>query len=119
MFITGVESHKTIYILTDTPAHLIEREASYQANKWGYDYEEILEQLIVEMTYSDLDPAKRVKVYEIKADKERQQAILDRVDLCRKFIFDVLEKIKIMKKGILIITLIDIILWVLIWICIS
>jgi hypothetical protein len=46
------------------------------------------------MTYSDLDPAKRVKVYEIKADKERQQAILDRVDLCRKFIFDVLESLK-------------------------
>jgi hypothetical protein len=94
MFITGVESHKTIYILTDTPAHLIEREASHQANKWGYDYEEILEQLLEEMTYSDLDPAKRVKVYEIKADKERQQAILDRVDLCRKFIFDVLESLK-------------------------
>lgn len=93
MFITEKSNHLTVYILTDTPVHLIEREAHIQSNKWGYDYEEILESLLEEMTYDDIPNDRKIKVFEVISDAERQRSILDRVDECRKFIFEKLEEL--------------------------
>lgn len=87
MELVGVDSYKLIYVLSDTPLNIIEREARSYCYKLGYDFDdEILEQFIKKMTYSDVDNNLKIKVFEIKKDVEVIEKMKIRVLECRNYL---------------------------------
>ena len=88
MHLTGKRKYKLIYGLLDTPQHIIIREASYKSKRDGYEEltETMLNEFMKDMTYDDIDPKYRIKVFDIEYD----QAIIDqlciRVVECRSYI---------------------------------
>ena len=92
MELLGLSHYKLIYVLSDTPKHLIEREALYYAENNGYD--ELDNDLYLEfenkMTYSDIKPTDKIKVFDIEYNKEDVEKIKDRVEECRKIIKELL-----------------------------
>lgn len=84
MALTGASKARLVYVLCDTPLHLIEKEALYTLN--GRDYEEHLEYLKGEMTYSDIALENRVKSFEIERDEQVINSIYERVELCREIL---------------------------------
>ena len=88
MDLVGRDNYRVVYVLSDTPLHLIEKEAFYYCKNNGYDEldMEIYNQFIAKMTYSDIPNELKIKVFEIKKD----QGIIDKIKLrvieCRNFI---------------------------------
>jgi len=86
MMLTGKENAKLIYTLTDTPLHLIEKEAYYFAKQNGYDYTDIIDDFIKKMTYSDVSDNLKIKVFDIKKDPYFEENLLKQVNKCRNFL---------------------------------
>lgn len=88
MALTKKKQFKLVYTLLDTPQHLIEREARYYClnNGWGELDQDILEQFIKKMTYSDIPEEKRIKVFDIARNDADISAIETRVLECRDYI---------------------------------
>ena len=74
------------YVLVDTPLHLIEREAKFRAIQDNCMPEDILEKLVDEMTYIDIDLEERIKSFKITRDKEYMASVKKRVALCQDYI---------------------------------
>ncbi len=87
---------KLIYVLSDTPEHLIEREARYYAKMNGYDElsAEMLAEFTAKMTYPNIAPEHRIKVFHIKRNPDAEAQIIERVMLCRTYINNLLLNIK-------------------------
>lgn len=98
MELTGTTKAKLIYALTDTPLHLIEKEAYFYAKNNGYDTleieSEIYEKFAKQMTYPDIPNRYRIKVYDIAYDAAKVSQIYSRVAECRKHIETLTAKIK-------------------------
>lgn len=88
MALTGKRKARLVYFLSDTPEHLIEREARYSAYDKGFDDVsiELLEMFTDKMTYSDIPMEKRIKVFNVEYDEAAIEQIKFRVDVCRKYI---------------------------------
>ena len=88
MWLTNKKKYKVIYILSDTPPELIEREIkSYQyKNGIAEVSEEIVAEFYRQNTYSDLPNDLRYKVFEFERDEEAIKQIKEKVLLCRKYI---------------------------------
>jgi hypothetical protein len=88
MELVGRENYKVIYVLSDTPLHLIEKEAYWFCKNNGYDELDldILDKFIAKMTYSDIPNNLKIKVFEIKKDQEVIEKLKSRVIECRNFI---------------------------------
>jgi hypothetical protein len=84
MALTGRKKARLVYVLCDTPQHLIEKEAMLTLN--GRDYDERLQELTKRMTYSHIPLEYRVKAFEIERDDKVIQAIYERVELCREIL---------------------------------
>lgn len=95
MELVGREQYKVIYVLSDTPEHMIESEARRYC--WNNGYEEldmdIFEMFKKKMTYSDIDPKYKIKVFEIQKDKAVIEKIEQRVIECRVIINDLIKLI--------------------------
>lgn len=94
MSTTGCKRAELIYVLADTPEYLIEQAARRDAYNKG-DGEISLElygQYYQRMTYGDLAPADRIKVFHIERDDEAIQKINERVELCREYIAELCNK---------------------------
>lgn len=91
MWLTGIKNAKLIYVLSDTPAHLIEREAWYFAKNNGYGEldAEIYEKFEQQMTYPDVDPKLKLKVFDIAFDEKVIEDIKVRVLQCRDYINEI------------------------------
>lgn len=48
-----------------------------------------------ELTYSDIDPQYRIKVFEFDRDQKAIDLITDRVEACRRYIEELTEFVKI------------------------
>jgi hypothetical protein len=86
--LTGLSKYKVIYTLTDTPMHLIEKEAYFYCKNNGYDElePEILDEFIEKMTYSDIPNSLKIKVFEIEKCEETIDKLKNRVIECRNYI---------------------------------
>jgi len=88
MKLTGLDSFKLIYVLSDTPINLIEAEARKYCYANGYEPndEDVLNDFIKRMTYKDIDANYKIKVFEIKRCEDTIKAIEERVVECRDYI---------------------------------
>ena len=88
MALTGHDRYQVVYVLMDTPQFLIERESFYWCKDNGVEDLDghILKQFEERMTYNDIDPEKRVKVFEIQRNEDDINKIISRVEECREYI---------------------------------
>jgi len=88
MNLTGKWKAKLIYILSNTPDHLIDREAFYWAKNNGYDEvdNKIAEEFHNKMTYDKIDPKYRIKIFDIDRDQNVINNINSQVEKCRNYI---------------------------------
>jgi hypothetical protein len=88
MKLTGLDSFKLIYVLSDTPINLIEAESRKYCYANGYEPndEDVLNDFIKRMTYKDIDAKYKIKVFEIKRCEDTIKAIEERVIECREYI---------------------------------
>lgn len=96
MELVGCENYKVVYVLSDTPEHLIEKEAYWYCKNNGYDELDldILEQFTAKMTYSDIPDRLKIKVFDIKKDEAVIDKIKNRVIECRQIIEQLTTKLK-------------------------
>lgn len=95
MALTGLNHAKLIYVLSDTPDHLIEREARRWCYSNGYDEleNEIYERFYGEMTYPDVKRELRIKVFDIERNDEAITSIYEKVMNCRDYINERIKNI--------------------------
>lgn len=93
MSLTGVSKAKLIYTLMDTPKHLIEKEARYESYRQGFEELEmsVYERFEKNLTYPNIDPALKIKVFDIERNDSDIQLIKDRVIECREYISELLK----------------------------
>ena len=96
MSLTEKQNYKLIYVLSDTPTNLIEKEAYYWCKNNGYEELDldIYKQFIRKMTYNDIPDELKIKVFDIKRNDEDIQKIEKRVYECRYYIEQLLKTIK-------------------------
>lgn len=95
MALTGKEKARLIYVLSDTPENLIEREAYWWCKNNGFDDldMDVYKRFLKNKTYPDVQNNLKIKTFEITRDNEAIQAIYDRVELCREYIETLKQKI--------------------------
>lgn len=86
MHLTGKNAAQLIYVLSDTPLHLIEKECYWHCQKNGLINEEELPEWIAKMTYSDVLPDDKIRVFDIERNQDDIDRIIERVKVCREFI---------------------------------
>lgn len=88
MELVGREDYLLVYVLSDTPQHLIETESYYWCKDNGVEDKEgdMLRRFENRMTYSDIEDKDRIRVFEIKKNQEDIDKIKERVLECRKYI---------------------------------
>ncbi|MCY4781686.1 hypothetical protein ORI89_18695 [Sphingobacterium sp. UT-1RO-CII-1] len=87
--LTNYGKAQLVYCLMDAPLDLMKKEMSRLSWKEGYRGEippEVYQKVKEDMTYSNLPPELRLKVFEVERDPKRILAIADRVLECRKYI---------------------------------
>lgn len=84
--LVGREKYKLIYVLSDTPADLIQKEAYYYAKNNGFEEltEEIYNYFVDKMTYPDVDDSLKIKVFEIERNEADIKKLYNRVEVCRE-----------------------------------
>lgn len=82
MHLTGHKKTKLIYVLMDTPEHLIQKEYRYKGDNNPFEYEDFRKKYL----FSDVKEEYRIKVFDIDYDQEVINTIEDRVKLCREYL---------------------------------
>ncbi len=95
MALTGRAKARLVYILSDTPIHLIEREARRYCYDNGYDDldSDIYDMFYADMTYGDVAPSLKLKTFSFEKDENAINQIYDRVEACRYYIKNLLTKL--------------------------
>lgn len=93
MALTGKRKHEVIYVLSDTPEYLIEREAWKFCRDNGIDELDVdtFEEFQKRMTYDDISIDMRIKKYEFDYDEKEVELIYSRVNDCREYIKTLLK----------------------------
>jgi len=86
MALLGFDKASLIYTLTDTPVHLIEKEAAYYSKDNGLDINDVIEEFVEKMTYSHLPDKLRIKRFDIARNNEDIKKIEKRVQECNEYI---------------------------------
>ena len=88
MDLVGKDKYLLIYVLSDTPTFLIEKESYYWCRDNGVEDldGEYFKMHQEKMTYSDIEDSKRIKVFEIDRNQEDIDKIYSRVEECRELI---------------------------------
>ena len=93
MNLWGKDNAEVIYTLMDLPDFLIEREAKSLAYQKNCDIDEVYEEVKAYHTYDDVPTKLRYKRFEVKRDDKKIQQIKDRVELCQKYVNELMEGI--------------------------
>lgn len=93
MDLTGKRKHEVIYVLSNTPIHLIEREAWNFCRNNGIEEldADIFDEFNKAMTFDDIDVSMRVKKYSFEYDENEVKSIYSRVEECREYIKTLLK----------------------------
>lgn len=88
MSLANKKAAKLIYVLSDTPQHLIEREARNYCfyNGYGDMDMEIYNQFYKKLTYQDVPAKLKIKVYDIPRDDDAIAFLNNQVLKCRNYI---------------------------------
>lgn len=91
MALTGKKKAMLAYALVDTPLHLISREISRQSFERGFydgtpEYMFLEDEIEKNLTYSDIDPKLRVKVFEMSLDDSALELLYNRIADCREYL---------------------------------
>jgi hypothetical protein len=88
MKLTNKNNAKLIYCLSDTPKHIIEREARNYCfyNGYGELDMEIYNDFYKKLTYQDVDPKLKMKIFDIERNNNDIEKINQRVIECRTYI---------------------------------
>lgn len=88
MDLTNTNKAKLIYVLSNTPDNLIDKEAYYYCKNNGFDEvdNDILTEFYNKMTYNDISEHYKIKVFEIERNQEIINKIKDQVLKCRNYI---------------------------------
>jgi hypothetical protein len=102
MHLTGRKKALLIYILSDTPIHLIEREAYFWCINNGYEELDIdiHREFLEKMTYNDISNEDKIKIFEVDYNPEYIAQKEKAVKLCRIHIKELIEKRKSEKEKI-------------------
>ena len=86
---------KLIFVISDTPVHLIQKEAYYYAKNGGYDENDpsIYMDFKKSMTYSDIRDKLKIKIFDIEYDKTAIEKVEKRVIECRTYIDELLKMV--------------------------
>jgi hypothetical protein len=88
MDLTKRDKAKLVYVLSNTPENLIEREARFYCINYGYedlDYD-IFKKFADRMTYDDIEDRHKIKVFKVERNQSDINSVYERVELCRKYI---------------------------------
>jgi len=93
MALTGLKKAKLIYVLSDTPTNLIEKEAYWHCKNNGFDEldMDIYKEFEQRMTYNDVPADAKIKVYDIERNEDVINEIYQRVELCREYIKNLIK----------------------------
>ena len=88
MHLTGRKKAQLIYLLSDTPEFLIEKEAFYFCRNQGYEEldMDLFDKFKDKMTYSDIDIKDKIKIFNINYNAEVIEKIKLRVEECRNYL---------------------------------
>lgn len=88
MALTGKQKAKLIYVLSDTPRHLIDDEIRRQGWKMGFIEipVEFEAEIINKMTYCEIPDSLKIKEYDIERNEADINLIYEQVEKCRKYI---------------------------------
>ena len=86
MELTGKRKYDLVYVLLDTPLHLIEKDAFFIAKDTGEDVSDVIERLKKRHTYSGIPKEHRIKIFEIDYNENDVLFLKDRVIECRNYI---------------------------------
>lgn len=96
MWLTGRKHYKLVYTLTDTPVEQIASEARKYcyANYLDLDtyFSEVYEEMEYKMTYSDVAPELKIKVFEFPFNQAAIDTITERVQAARNYIQNLLDE---------------------------
>ena len=95
MWLYEKSSAKLIYVLSDTPLHLIEREAYYWCKNNGFEEldVDVYKNFIDKMTYENISDDLKIKVFEIERNQSDIDLIIERVNECREYIETLKDKL--------------------------
>jgi hypothetical protein len=95
MALSGKQNAKLIYCLSDTPQHLIEREARNYCFYNGYgDLDmQVYNDFHKKLTYQDIPDELKIKIYDIKKNDDDIERIKTQVIKCRTYIETLLKTI--------------------------
>lgn len=101
MELTGRKHYKLIYVLSDTPDHIIRREASNYSfyNGYGDLDPEIYLQFHKKLTYKDVEDKLKIKIFDFDRDEEAIIKINERVMMCRKYINELSDQMNFGTDG--------------------
>lgn len=88
-----------IYVLLDTPAHIIAAEKKRLQYEWigsSDDYELACQEIDRLHTYSDIPDEEKIRIFPVERSEEREAKIIRRVEECRQYL-NLLETGKIIE----------------------
>tara|TARA_R110000744_G_scaffold194742_2_gene313679 strand:+ start:1113 stop:1904 length:792 start_codon:yes stop_codon:yes gene_type:complete len=94
MALFGKSKATLAYTLMNAPFHLIEREAKSQAWNNNVDYDTIFSSVHSHMTFGDVEPKHRYKLFNIDFDPAVIEKVKARVELCRTYINELIKELE-------------------------
>lgn len=91
MELFDMEESELIYCLVDTPEELIADELRRVSWKMGFTADipqDLEDEVRSNMTFSDIPKELRLKVFEVKRDREQMQLLENQIKLCREYLND-------------------------------
>lgn len=91
MYLTGIRDAQLVYVLTNTPVHLIKKEAINYCYTFGYQIPDIIEdseiyaQFLEKMTFDDLPDSMRIKRHSFTYDGNVIDKLVETIKACRVY----------------------------------
>jgi hypothetical protein len=91
--LTGRDHYKVVYVLSDTPVHLIHKEALYWCLNNGYEDLDtgVYKDFLFQHTYNEVSDNLKIKVFEFDRDPAAITHIETQVYKCRNYIEELLK----------------------------
>lgn len=96
MDLTGKESAQVVYILSDTPEHLVDDEIRRQGWKMGFiDIPiEFEDEIRYKLSYTDIHPKLKIKVFEVIRNQPDIDLIHLQVEKCNLYVQPIIENLQ-------------------------
>lgn len=92
--LTGKRSARVVYVLTDTPAEIIEQEARSLHFRQGFSLDEARAKATKLGTYPDIPAKLKVRAFTVPYDQAKVDAIIERVKLCQEYVNQRVHELK-------------------------